>query len=157
VLGIIVGHLAWKVFPPKTEDQPAQLPKWKIRLGVAGLAVVFAIITMMSMPGSTIINTGGSIQIAIVNNLRQIDAAKNELVLEKKVPPDYVPTEAELLQYIKPDKQGKFPHVGPERYVFNPIRESPYAIFDKDWRIHRHDSDWSDGYTITNGTTYRLP
>jgi hypothetical protein len=156
-LGIIVGLLAWKIFPPTTENQLTQPQNRKIRLGVAGVAVVLAIITMMSLPNPTIINTGGSIQTAIVNNLRQIDGAKNEFALEKKASLDYVPIEADLIAFIKSDKDGKFPQVGPERYVLNAISKEPYAIFDKDWRIHRSDSDWSEGYTITNGTIYRLP
>lgn len=156
-LGIIIGQMAWKIWPPTTENILVQPPKGKIRLAVAGLAAVLAIITMMSLPSPTIINTRGSIQNAIINNLRQIDAAKNEFALEKKISPDYVPAEADLLTFIKSDKEGKIPHVGPERYVLNSIREEPYAIFDKDWKIHRDNWDWSEEYTITNGTTYRLP
>jgi len=37
----------------------------------------------------------------------------------------------------------------------NPIRETPYAILAKDWRIRRRG--WREGYTITNGTIYRAP
>jgi hypothetical protein len=153
-LGIIVGHLVWKTWPATTANNLVQPPKGKIRLGIAALAVVLAIITIMSLPSPTTINTRGSIQNAIINNLRQIDAAKNEFALEKKISPDYVPTETDLLAFIK---EGKIPHVGPERYVLNAIGKEPYAIFEKDWRIRRSDSDWSEGYTITNGTTYRLP
>jgi len=158
-LGMIVGYLTWKMCPPATENHLVQPPIGKMQLGVAGLAVVLAMITMMSLPGPTI-NTRFPIPIVIIDNLRQIVAAKSELVLEKKVSPDYVPTEADLLLYIKPDKEGKLPHVGPERYVLNAISEEPYAIFDKDWTIYgdyEDDSDWPFGYTITNGTIYRLP
>ena len=73
------------------------------------------------------------------------------------VSPDYVPTEADLLPYLKPDKEGKLPHVGPERIVLNAISEAPYAIFDKDWTIYKDDLDWADDPSITNGTIYRLP
>ena len=159
-LGIIVGHLVWKYCPPTIENHQAQPPKGKIRLGVAGLAIALAIITMLSLPGPTIINTYNaktSILDAIINNLRQIDAAKQQFALEKKVSPDYVPTEADLLPYLKPDKEGKLPHVGPERIVLNAISEAPYAIFDKDWTIYRDDRDWAAGPSITNGTIYRLP
>lgn len=47
-----------------------------------------------------------SMQNACINNLRQIDAAKNEWALEKQKSPGDVPTAADLTPYLK---DGKFP------------------------------------------------
>ena len=44
-----------------------------------------------------------------INNLRQIDAAKQTWALEKGQGPDATPQEADLLQYIKADRNGKIP------------------------------------------------
>ena len=124
-------------------------------LGIAGFSAAVGIFTEMEMAKLT--SSHQSVENVIISLLRQIGAAKSEFALEKKVSPDYVPTEADLLPYIKPDKEGKLPHVGPERYVLNAIGKEPYAILDKGWRIlNRSMGDWSR-YAITNGTTYRLP
>jgi hypothetical protein len=151
-LGIIVGQFAWQTCSSTTENNQVPPPKKIMRLGVAGLSILAGFLLMVSLP--SFVGGGSSLQYAIINNLRQIDAAKNQFALEKKVLPDYIPTKADLTPYILL-RNGKFPQVGPERYVLNPIREAPYAVLDNDWRIRRHG--WREGYTITNGTIYRLP
>ena len=151
-LGILVGEVVGIFFRPE-----AKAASWLIWLGIAGLAVVFGIFTEMGMAKLSDPSPHHSVSLAIVNNLRQIDAAKNEFALEKKVSPNYVPTEPDLLLYIKPNKAGKFPHVGTERYVFNSINEAPYAVLDNGWRFLNisFSVDWSR-VVFTNGTVIRL-
>jgi hypothetical protein len=150
LLGASAGFITWK--NRASDDEQIALPKNEMRIYVVILSVLMGLISMMSLP--SFVSSGSSIENAVINNLRQIDAAKNQFALEKKVSPDYIPTEVDLTPYIHL-RDGKFPHVGEERYVLNPIRENPYAILDKDWRIRRHGL--REGYTITNGTIYRLP
>ncbi|MGA3267457.1 MAG: hypothetical protein ABSE16_11610 [Verrucomicrobiota bacterium] len=165
VLGMVAWPIACKICQPKAEPPEVQPPKWAMRLGMVALSVAIEI--ALSIPIGIFTETelirlakphpNQSIANAIINHLRQIDAAKAELALEKKVSPDYVPTEADLLEYIKPDKKGKLPHVGPERYVLNAINEEPYAIFDKGWRMSENFGGMWSRYVITNGTVCRLP
>src|SRR5215472_9308899 len=44
-----------------------------------------------------------------INNLRQIDGAKQTWALEKGQGPDSVPQQADLLPYIKPDRNNNIP------------------------------------------------
>lgn len=92
----------------------------------------------------------GVIKNAVINNLRQLDGAKQQFALEKKTSEDYVPTQADLAPYFP-----RFRPVGSERYVLNSIREDPYAVVDFDWRFRR--KGWQEGFTIHKGTVYRLP
>lgn len=54
-------------------------------------------------------NRGASMRNMCINNLRQIDAAKNQWALENGKSPSAVPTEADLRPYIGPPGRG-FPH-----------------------------------------------
>ncbi len=152
VLGIVVGALVREFFPIKSKQAV-----WLIYLGIAGLAVGFGIFSDLRMTNLANPPPVRSVNNAIMNNLRQIDGAKQQLALEKKLSPDYVPTETDLLLYIKPDKNGKFPRVGPERYVLNSIKDSPYAVLDNGWRFLNisFSEDWSR-VVFTNGTVIRL-
>ena len=151
-LGLVVGLLAWKTCRPATESHEGQPPRRKMRSGIAGLSIVIGFFSMFGWPSS--VGGGSSIKTAVINNLRQIDAAKSQFAWERKVSPDYVPTEADLTPYIKL-KRGGFPHVGPERYILNPIDKPVYAVLDSDWRIRRRG--WHEGFTFTNGTVFQLP
>ena len=149
-LGLFVGMFAWKT--RAKEAEPTAPLKKQIRVNTVVFASLMGIFSLISFPSFT--SSGSSNDNRIINNLRQLDAAKNQFALEKKTSLDYIPTEADLTPYIRL-QDGKLPHVGEERYVLNPIRQAPYAISDKDQRIRRHG--FSEGYTITNGTTYHLP
>ena len=120
--------------------------RWTIELGAVGLAAFLFLLGACAWPPG---GPGGgtSRQSRILNNLRQIDAAKQQFALEKHLPVDYVPTEAELAPYLgRLEQEEGIRHVGPERYVLNAIREPPYAVLDSDWRIRRRG--WREGYTI---------
>jgi hypothetical protein len=62
---------------------------------------------------------------ACINNLRQIDAAKNQWALEKSKKADDVPTEDDLKPYIGPPGRGfpKCPEGG--TYTIGPVGELP--------------------------------
>jgi len=161
-LGTVSGIIQWNAYGVAAEQQlvfsKKQITKqirWRIEVAAFILAAVFFLFGPIAGPNyiSNGRDSAGWKAGGIINNLRQIDAAKYQFALEKKVSLDYIPTEADLTSYIRL-QDGKLPHVGPERYVLNPIREAPYAVLDKDWRIRRHG--WHEGYTITN-RIYRLP
>jgi hypothetical protein len=63
---------------------------------------------------------------SIVNNLRVIDGAKDQVVIERKLTNGAVVTSAELDGYMK-RKMSELPISG-ERYVINPVGESPEVI-----------------------------
>jgi hypothetical protein len=133
-------------------------------LGVAGVycsgALAFAggvILAILSLPrgpilGMNRVSKGASREARIVQHLRQIDCAKQQLALDRNLPPEYVPTEAEVVLCLGRDGKG-LPSVGPERYVLNPIGKPPYAVLDSDWWIPRRG--WRNGYTIRK-REYRL-
>ena len=118
--------------------------RWMIELGALGLAAFLFLLGACAWPPG---GPGGgtSRQSRILNNLRQIDAAKQQFALEKQLSTGYIPTAAELAPYLGPTGIGVSP-VGPERYVLNAIGEPPYAVLDSDWRIRRRG--WREGYTI---------
>lgn len=155
VYWIVLG-IAVETFVGEFVSFGAKPAAWLTWLGIAGLAVGFGIFTEMRMAKLADPDPGRSAAWAIVRNLRQIDAAKQQLAQEKKLSPNYVPTETDLLLYIKPDKAGKFPHIGPERYVLNSINEAPYAVLDNGWRFLRisFSVDWFR-VVFTNGTVIR--
>src|SRR5208282_3386971 len=104
------------------------------------MAVVLAIIffwwgPFVRFPANSGRYSAGWVRNSVINNLRQIDAAKNEFALEKKLPPDYVPTEADLAPYLIGGTNYFNRTGGPLRYVLNPINKPPYAILDSDWRF----------------------
>lgn len=151
MLGAAAGLLRWAtrsrslpVVPGKVHEQIGSI------IGI--MAILLAVISYRSGPFAAMgpASVGPSLPARIMTNLRQIDGAKQQLALEKKLSSDYVPTEAELAPYL-----GRFFHpVGPERYVFNSIGKTPYAVLDTDWRIPRRR--WRQGYTIPK-QEYHLP
>ena len=158
--GAAAGLLRWKMSASIPEQwQTASLKKNQkyTSWAVGTLAVVLALISFPSGPiaGTAMISNGrNSPQFLIINNLRQIDSAKNEFIYEKKLPLAYIVMEADLIPYLKL-KDGKLPHVGPEHYVLNPLNQPVYAVLDSNWRIPRRG--WHEGFTFTNGTIFRLP
>ncbi len=163
-LGTITGLLQW---PNQSLDanqqhnlsarQTAKQIRWTI--GIAAFVIAAIFFVKGPIAGPKYVSNGrysaGAFKYAVINNLRQVDAAKNEFILEKNPPTNYVPTEADLTPYIKLNAEGKIPHVGPERYVLNPLNQPVYAILDSDWRIRRRG--WHEGFMFTNGTVFQLP
>ena len=145
-LGAGVGLISWKASDSNPEHKD-RVPSRQMLITVAAIGFTVGAISTKTWP--SFISSGGSIQNAVVNNLRQLDGAKQQIALEKKLPENYVPTEAELSAYLK-----HFKPIGSERYVIGSIQEAPYAVFDTDWRIRRRG--WREGNTIPKGTEYRL-
>lgn len=66
-----------------------------------------------------------------INNLRQIDAAKNEFALENKKTNGYVVTEDDIKPYIKLDANGNLPKCpAGGKYVIGKVGESPTCSID---------------------------
>ncbi len=156
-LGTGVGYLHWlhwnaRVGTPDAEkitlmDQNLG----RLRLAVVVLVLILGLASMLSLPSH--VGGGSPPAVTVVNNLRRIDGAKQQLALEKKLPPAYVPAESELASYLA---RSSF-HIatnGPLRYVMNPIDTAPYAVLISDWRIKRRG--WHEGYTIPKGTVYHI-
>ena len=155
-LGAVTGFMRWHT----THDQQQVLLTGQclrqIRWLVGVNAFLLALLSFTSGPvaGPNYVSNGrNSPRSSILNNLRQIDGAKQQLAIERKLSPEYVPTEADLVSYLT--GQGKvFPRVGEERYVLNAINEPPHAVLDVEWRIRRRG--WTQGFTIAKGTVFRL-
>jgi hypothetical protein len=150
-LGVALGFTCWKLFPADPDQEQSVPPRrtlkymrWLIEITAFVLAVVSFPLGFVAGPSH--ISRGHSVQNTIINNLRQIDAAKLQFAFEKHLPEDYVPTEAELAPYLGRLGHEGIRRVGPERYVLNPICEPPCAVLDSDWRIRRQG--WREGYTI---------
>jgi len=163
-LGMMSGLLQRLIHRPDVDQGPGLSAKQsakRIRWTIGITAFVLAAIFFVKGPiaGPNYVSSGhcsaGGVRWSVVNNLRQIDAAKREFILEKNPPTNYVLTEADLTPYIKLNAEGKIPHVGPERYVLNPLNQPVDAILDSDWRIRRRG--WHEGFGFTNGTIFQLP
>jgi len=155
-LGAVTGFLRWHT----THDQQQVLLTGQylrqIRWLVGVNALLLALLSFTSGPiaGPNFVSGGrNSPSLQILNNLRRIDGAKQQLALEQKLPLDFVPTEADLLPYLTREGD-RFPRVGKERYVLNAINEPPFAMLDDDWRIRRRG--WTQGFTIPKSTIFRL-
>jgi hypothetical protein len=156
-LGSGVALIRWRAQNPDTVTNQGILKSdlKTIRLGIGTAAVIVAALCFRGGPigGPTHVPMRPAIRVRIMSNLRKIDGAKQQFASEKNLPLDSVPTESELASYLERGG-GKFSHIGPERYVINPITKPPFAVLDSDWRFRRRG--WSEGYTITNGTVFRL-
>ena len=65
-------------------------------------------------------------QNACINNLRQIDAAKQQWALEKNKKPEAVPTEQDIAPYIKLEATGSLPKCpSGGTYSLNAVGELP--------------------------------
>ncbi|MCW5551843.1 MAG: hypothetical protein KIS67_06695 [Verrucomicrobiae bacterium] len=160
VLGATFGHVSWKRRAVGTDAESAcasgkklRQVRWKIEVAALLLAVLG--FPQGPVSGPAYISSPKQPRIAIINNLQQIDAAKQQMALEKKLSPDYAPTEVELAEYLRNATNSFRQPISHIRYVLNPIKEPPYAVLDSDWRFRRRG--WRQGYTITNGTEFRLP
>jgi hypothetical protein len=159
LLGAGSGFARWGFFAERSPEQPdPQLQKVskKTRLLVEGFALAIAVFFFFDGPLVYTPRSGPHFSsVVIVNNIRQIDAAKNEFALEHKVDPGYVPTVADLSPFIRL-RDGDLPHYGPENYVINAISNLPYANLTNDMWVPRRG--WKEGFLVgTNGTIFRLP
>ena len=163
ILGTIAGFLRWTLCARTSEQgqiasskRNKKYTRWIIEIMVVVIGAIFFWWGPLVRPP---VNSGrysaGWVRNSVINNLRQIDAAKNELALEKKLPPDYVPTEADLAPYLIGGTNYFYRPGRSLRFVLNPIKMPPYAILDSDWRFRRRGL--SEGFVLTNGTVFRLP
>lgn len=160
VLGATFGHISWKRRAVGADAESAcasgktlRRVRWKIEVAALLLAVLGFPLGPIAGPGY--ISSPPRPRTAIINNLRQIDAAKQQLGLDKGLSPDHLPTDAELGEYLRNGTNFFRQPNSHVRYVLNRLNESPYAVLDSDWRFRRRG--WRQGYTITNGTVFRLP
>jgi len=161
-LGIIAGIFQHSSGNPNAEHQhsfPAKQIVKRIRWTIGIAAFVGAAFFILAIAGSNHISSrqysAGAYRNAIINTVRQLDAAKNQFILEKNPPTNYIVTETDLMPYIKLNSKGQIPRFGPERYVLNPLSQPVYAMLDSDWRLPRRG--WHEGFTFTNGTVFRFP
>ncbi len=150
-LGGCVGFLRREVResnPESDQPQPAKQNLSRLRLTIGFTAFVLGACAFPFGPINTLGPhfNHGSYKNSVINNLRQIDAAKQQLGLEKGLSPSYTPTEAELAPYLGRLGNSGISRIGPERYVIDPLNKPPYAVLDSDWRIRRRG--WREGYTI---------
>ncbi len=155
VLGTGAGLIGWTQFEyalkEKSTDPRRSGLRWARRslLFAAFFGGCLGALVLLSNTG--MVRSGPSIKGRIHNNLRQVDGAIQQFALEKKLPANAPVKEADLLPYLK---QG-IPRFGNERYVLKTVADTPYAVFESDWRIRRNG--WRQGYTIPKGTEFRLP
>ena len=105
---IICGHLAYS----RIKRSRGQLAG--SGLAIAGFATGYAslalILLMLPIAIPNFVKARETAQKnGCINNLRQIDGAKNEWALEKNKDPGTPVTEADIKPYIKPDASGNLP------------------------------------------------
>lgn len=156
VLDVLAGFVRWKdsFSDLASEQDPTSrrsrnLTRQYLEIALLALAKLGYSQRPIAGPNHSNVRNMRAVKNAIVNNLRQLDAAKQQLALEKGLSPDHVPNETEPSPYVP-----HFHRIGPERYVLNAIRDEPYAVLDSDWRIRRQG--WREGITYLKGD-YRLP
>ena len=87
-------------------------------------------VRLIRMPAAATTTRATSLEVqqrnACINNLRQIDAAKNEFALEKGKATGYVVTEADIKPYIKLDANGNLPKCpSGGTYTIGKVGETP--------------------------------
>ncbi len=92
---------------------------------------------------------------AIIAHLIQIDGAKEQLALEKRLPEGHPVSEQELAAYLSQGEQSALRPALGERYEINPVGTYPRAVLDADVRVRRRGLD--QGYTIPKGAVFELP
>jgi hypothetical protein len=94
-------------------------------VGIAAIFVLLGLLAVLLMPNFTRARTQAHSN-AVVNNLRQIDGAKQQWALENKKSPDDVPTWTDLQPYL--GREGRqVPSVRGEEYVLGQVAEPPVA------------------------------
>jgi Mg-chelatase subunit ChlD len=137
----------FKTIAPKEFAQPSRRKmSWLIPLAAAALFVLFAVITNMNTQTAGIHETYGmppwysqlglpnvvkartsSQQNAVINNLRLLDAAKQEWALEMKKSASDTPTMKDLQPYFGHGGGGELPQVAGERYYLGAVGQPPVA------------------------------
>jgi Mg-chelatase subunit ChlD/type II secretory pathway pseudopilin PulG len=105
---------------------------WLKRIEISSLVTVLALLAIVGLIAAISIPNfvkarATSQSNAIINNLRQIDAAKNQWALENKKPADAVVTMDDLKPYLK---NGTLPSVAGEKYVIGKVSEPVVADVD---------------------------
>jgi len=99
------------------------------RVVVAGAVIIIALmlVAVISIP-NFVVSRATSPASSVINNLRQIDAAKQEWALEHKKSGNDIPTSSDLTPYLK----GVKPVMG-ETYVLGKVSEPVAADVDAGW------------------------
>jgi Mg-chelatase subunit ChlD len=109
--------------PTEPKKQPERQISWWV--GIAAIFVLLGLLAVLLMPNFTRARTQAHSN-AVVNNLRQIDGAKQQWALENKKSPDDVPTWTDLQPYL--GREGRqVPSVRGEEYVLGQVAEPPVA------------------------------
>ena len=154
---VIVGFRRWLKGDARTtaEVQPGSF--WKrtrpTRVIIEGLAVLLGFMLYCSIPMSG--NGRFSFRSQIVSHLLAIRTAKAMFFQDNKLPSDYIPTPTDLAPFGLNVTNFFHEPKGPFHYVLNASNQPPYAIMDADLRFPRRG--WREGFTITNGTVFRIP
>jgi hypothetical protein len=97
-------------------------------LGIAWAIFVIPLLLAIAIP-NFVKARDTSMQNACINNLRQIDAAKNQWALENNKPSTVTPTESDLLPYFK---DHKFPHCPADgTYTIGAVSNAPTCSIPK--------------------------
>lgn len=119
----------FKTVRPTEFAQPLRrsVPAWLVPMAAA--AAMLLILAALAMPNWMRARNTSQAN-AILNNLRQIDAAKQQWASEQRKPASAVPTASDLETYFK---GGKLPKaVAGETYTLGEVGESvPAEVFDK--------------------------
>ncbi len=112
------------VKPQEFEPRKSEFP-WlaSVTMGLVGLLAVAAILPHFARARST------SQQNAVLNNLRLLDAAKQQWALEKGKPASAAPTMRDLQPYLGRGTGGELPGAPGETYFVGSVSQRPAARF----------------------------
>jgi secreted protein with Ig-like and vWFA domain len=141
-----------------TRPQPAQKLSWLRRIGIPSpqSLMVAAIIILVICGLAAIIlpnfvkARSTSLSNSIINNLHQIDAAKQEWALEQKKSPDAVPTADDLSPYLADQT---IRSLGGEKYVLGKVSEPTVAEINGKQLTAARDTYGSEPSTTSDGET----
>jgi len=119
-----------KEFAPATRKQYLLFGKYSRLIELAACLVLLAFLAAIMLPkfggpkGRLIAQSS-----SVINNLRQLDGAKQTWAQEKKKSPDDVPTMDDLKPYLGRGPSGSIPpSIAGEKYVLGKVGESPMAV-----------------------------
>jgi type II secretory pathway pseudopilin PulG len=116
---------AFAIPPLKPEHRQPKTGSRNRLLEVLALSAVVGLIAMLALP-NFVRSRSASQSNEIVNNLRQLDGAKQQWALEAKQTTDAEPTWDDLKPYLGRD--GELPPVAGESYYVGKVSESPKAL-----------------------------
>jgi Mg-chelatase subunit ChlD len=120
------------VTPAEFAPKPPQRSLRRILFEVAALVAILGLLAGLFLPASSRFKARSISQSSmVINNLRNIDAAKAQWALENKKGPQDSPTLQEILPYLGRGTGGELPKgaVG-ETYIVGMVGESPRAELD---------------------------